>query len=476
MPSTTRLLVVSNRAPVELVRSPEGPRAVRTVGGLAGALDGALRARGGRWIAWVGPHAGDEVPTSESGLGYPIRAVRLKEREVSNYYAGFSNQVLWPLSHSFPSRCRFQANYWTAYRQANERFAAAVQSEATPGDLVWIHDFHLCLVPGFLRAAGLGARVGVFWHIPFPPATVFGICPWRAELLGGLLGADVLGFQTEPDVRNFLESVRAFLDLPVTENPPRILVPGREVRVVALPVGIDYESFRARAQDPAVAAQATQLRATLGAERIVLGVDRLDYTKGIIERLRAYERFLERQPEWRRRVCLVQVTVPSRDRVPEYREMKRSIDEAVGRILGRFTHDGRSPLQYLYTALTADQLAAYYAAADVALVTPLRDGMNLVAKEYVATRANRPSPPDGVLVLSEFAGAAQELREAVLVNPYDVEGIRRGLEVSTFMLAEERRRRLRALDRRVAERDLGWWTATFLNVLAAAGAPTASAA
>ena len=467
-----RLLVVSNRAPVEVVHGPEGARIVRTVGGLAGALDDALRARGGEWIAWIGPQAGDGLPAGTSGLPYPIRAVRLKEREINNYYAGFSNQVLWPLCHTFPSRVRVQPTYWTAYRRANERFAAAVQAGARPGDLVWIHDFHLCLVPNLLRSAGVPVRLGVFWHIPFPPPSVFGILRWRAELLGGLLGADLLAFQTAQDARYFLESVRQFLELPVVDHPPRVALPGREVEVLALPIGVDYEAFRRQASDPAVRARAERLRTTLAADSVVLGVDRLDYTKGILERLLGYERFLERQPEWRRRVCLVQITVPSRDRIPQYGEMKRAIEEVVGRISGRFTYEGRSPLRYMYTALARDQLAGYYVAADVALVTPLRDGMNLIAKEYVACRGGE----DGVLLLSEFTGAAQELREAVLVNPYDPEAIRRGLEISVAMLPEERRRRMRALDRRVATRDLRWWTDAFLTRLAAAGGGAATAA
>src|SRR5207237_119622 len=216
---SSRLIVVSNRAPLEMVRGPQGVRALRTVGGLAAALDDALRVHGGTWIAWVGQHAHDELRPETTGLAYPIRAVRLKEREVSHYYAGFSNQVLWPLCHMFPSRCRIQQSYWTAYRAANERFAAVVQASVAPGDLVWHHDLHLCLVPGLLRAAGVRARLGVFWHIPFPPPTVFGILRWREELLGGLLGADLLGFQTDADVRNFLASVRQYLDVPVVDDP-----------------------------------------------------------------------------------------------------------------------------------------------------------------------------------------------------------------------------------------------------------------
>src|SRR5438445_1078823 len=217
---SSRLVVVSNRAPLEMVRGPQGVHAQRTVGGLAAALDDALRAHDGTWIAWVGQHASDDLRPETTGLAYPIRAVRLKEREISDYYAGFSNQVLWPLCHMFPSRCRIQQNYWTAYRAANERFAAAVQASVMPGDLVAIHHFHLRLVPGLLRSAGVPARLGVFWHIPFPPPTVFGILRWREELLSGLLGADLLAFQTDAGVRNFLASVRQYLDVPVLDDPP----------------------------------------------------------------------------------------------------------------------------------------------------------------------------------------------------------------------------------------------------------------
>ena len=461
--SAPRLVVVSHRAPVEVTRSAEGTRVHRTVGGLATALNGAMQERGGVWVAWAGTAADEVLEPADTGLGYPIRAVRLREREISNYYAGFANQVLWPLCHLFVDRCHLQTPFWVAYRHANERFAAAVQEAVEPGDLVWINDFHLCLVPGLLRAAATPARIGVFWHIPFPPAGAFGILPWRAELLSGLLGADLLGFQTETDARNFLDCVETYLALPVEREPARIRMADRAVQVAALPVGVDAAGFRAQALDPAVRDEASRLRATLGAEVVLIGVDRLDYTKGIPERLLGFERFLERQPAWRRRVSLLQVTVPSRFRVADYRELKGRIDETVGRIMGRFTYDGRSPVAYLYTALDHEALAAYYLAADVALVTPLRDGMNLVAKEYVACHPEG----DGVLVLSEFAGAAAELEEAVLVNPYDPETIRRQLEVAVAMPADERHRRMRALNDRVAARDVYWWTSTFLTLLAA---------
>jgi trehalose-6-phosphate synthase len=277
-----------------------------------------------------------------------------------------------------------------------------------------------------------------------------------------MLGADVIGFQTDLDLRSFLDCVSHFLDLQVADDPARVRLAGREVRVVALPLGIDAARLRQQATDPAVRTQADRLRAALSAEVVVLGVDRLDYTKGIPERLLGFERFLERHPEWRRRASLVQITAPSQFHVPDYREMKRSIDETVGRILGRFTYEGRAPLASLYTAFDHERLAAYYLAADVALVTPLRDGMNLVAKEYVACQAGR----DGVLILSEFAGAARELHEALLVNPYDPEAIRRQLETAVAMPPRERRRRMRVLAEKVSTGDVHRWAASFLAALA----------
>jgi trehalose 6-phosphate synthase len=290
---------------------------------------------------------------------------------------------------------------------------------------------------------------------------VFGILRWRNELLDGLLGADLICFQTPHDVRNFLDCVHDFRGLPIDGDPSRVRIGERTVEVDALPIGIDYDAFRRQAAEPSVRARAERLRRSLGVEKIFLGVDRLDYTKGIVERLHGFERFLDRRPEWRQRVCFVQVTVPSRDRIPEYGEMKQAIEEVVGRIAGRFTHAGRSPLRYMYTALSREHLAAYYQAADVGVVTPLRDGMNLVAKEFVACRRS----DEAVLLLSEFAGAAQELDEAVLANPYDPEAIRRCLESCVTMSPEERRRRMRVLDRQISTQDLGWWTSTFLGRL-----------
>jgi trehalose 6-phosphate synthase len=465
-----RLIVVSNRAPVEVEHTDEGMRVRRTVGGLAIALDDVLRSRSGVWIAWAGEEAPDVLRPSATGLGYPIRTAQLDPHEISHFYGGFANQVLWPLCHGFPERCRFDPAFWPAYESANAQFASLVRSEAGDGDLVWVNDFHLCLVPASLRASGLGARIGMFWHIPFPPPDVFGICPWRADLLAGLLGADLIAFQTDNDVRNFLACVREFLGLSIVEEFPRVLLGGRDVLVGALPVGVDAQRLGQEATTPTALAEARQLREAIGTELVMLAVDRLDYTKGIIERLIGFERFLERMPDWHGRVSLVQITAPSRFRIPEYRRMKDTIDQTVGRIIGRFTTHGHSPLTYLYTSFDHDQLLGYYRAADVALVTPLRDGMNLVAKEYVAAQAGG----NGVLVLSEFAGAARELTDAILVNPWDPDAIARAIEAAVTMPIEERRERLARLLERVTSCDAHWWATAFLTLLARPGPATLS--
>jgi len=467
----SRLVVVSNRAPVEVTGAGEDRRFRRTVGGLATALDVTLRERPGVWVAWARTPADEVLEPSQTGLPYTIHAIHLGDRDIENYYGGFANQVLWPLCHIFNTRCVFDPAYWGAYKRVNERFARTVCDLAQPGDTVWVNDFHLCLVPGYLRTACAPVRTGLFWHIPFPPPEVFGICQWREELLTGLLGADVIGLQTDDDARNFAACVSRFLELPVLEHPLRIQRRDRTVRVVGHGIGIDAAAFAAQARDPLVGARAARLRARLATEVVLIGVDRLDYTKGIVERLLGFERFLKEHPRWRHRVSLVQITVPSRFRVPQYRELKHQIDETVGRIIGRFTREAIAPLAYHYTGFDHERLAAWYRAADIALVTPLRDGMNLVAKEYVACHPEG----DGVLVLSEFAGAAHELKDALLVNPYEPENIGRCIETAVQMAPEERQRRMRAMVDRVTTHDIRWWTATFLDMVEAAAGATVEA-
>ena len=461
-----RLVVVSNRAPVSIRRRPAGPTYTPTVGGLVSALTGVFKASsGGLWVAWSGgdaPGDGSRVPPRVDlpveDPYFKLRWLRLSERDVSQYYHGFCNRGLWPLGHYFVGRCQFRAEQWQSYRRVNEIFAAALLEEIEPDDIVWVQDFHLTLVPALVRQARRETRLGLFWHIPFPEPSVFGILPWRAPILEGMLGCDVLGFHTESYARNFLACVERFLGRPVDWIRGSVKVGDREVRTVAWPIGIDAEAFESLASQPETQQRAARIRRQVGAERILLGVDRLDYTKGILERLAGFEHFLEQSPESRGRITFVQIAVPSRERVEDYRRMKRDIDEAVGRLSGRFTRGGSVPVRYLYSSLPHAELAAYYAAADIALVTPLRDGMNLVAKEYVATRIH----DDGVLLLSEFAGAVEDMSEAVHVNPYNVDDVSNQIGRALKMPLEEQRTRMARLRAHVRERDIGWWLRSFL--------------
>ena len=457
----SRLVVLSNRGPyaTAVVRRRLAVR--RNTGGLVTAMEPVLRSQGGVWIAWDDRPPGRPRPPSppEGRLPFSLRLLPLNEPAASNYYYGFANRVMWPICHGFLDKCRFDPTFFRDYARCNLEFSKAAIREASRKDIIWVHDYHLALMPGQVRAQAPHLKTLLFWHIPFPPPWILKAMPWARDILAGILGADLIGFHTPEYVRHFLESCRVLLGLPVSESRGEVHLGRRRARVIACPIGADARAFDDLARRPGVLLKAHQLRKSLGVDQIILGVDRLDYTKGILERLRGYERFLERRPEWRRRVCLVQVAVPSRDRLPDYRDMKRSIDEAVGRIVGRFTSEGRPPLQYVYTALSREQLAAYYSAADIALVTPLRDGMNLVAKEYVASRTR----DDGALIISRLAGAAEDMEEALAVNPYDLEDVSDALHRAAEMTLKEKTERMRALRRRVLTRDIHWWLREFLG-------------
>lgn len=389
--------------------------------------------------------------------GYTLYRIRLSERELMGFYYGFANQALWPLCHYFLSRVRYLKDHWQAYQAVNRKFAEKVIEIYQPGDLIWVQDYQLALVPQLLRQALPGARIGVFWHIPWPSSELFRTLPWARELLQGLLGADLIGFHTKEYVRHFHSCCRILLNL---EEPLR--VDGRRVYAEAHPIGVETEVFARLAKDPAVRAAAQALRRDVGA-RILLGVDRLDYTKGIPERLEAFGGYLKDHPEVVGQVKLIQIAVPSRERVDAYRQLRERVEGLVGRINGTYSRPGSIPIQFLSRSFSREELAAYYLAADVMLVTPLRDGLNLVAKEFAATSRA------GVLLLSEFAGAAEELKEALLVNPYDHEGliatIRRALE----MPPRERIRRLQRLRERLRANDLSTWGTRFVERLEALG-------
>ncbi|MFO0604843.1 MAG: bifunctional alpha,alpha-trehalose-phosphate synthase (UDP-forming)/trehalose-phosphatase [Polyangiales bacterium] len=464
MPAARRILLVSNRLPVTVSAGGDAPSVERSTGGLATGLSG-LHDRGeSLWIGWPGElPKSDDAAISARFEALRLATVSLTAEDVARFYEGYCNGVLWPLFHSLPDQLPFEDDDFPAYERVNERFADAVAARYRPGDVVWVHDYQLMLLPRMLRARIPDAAIGFFLHIPFPPADTFRTLPARDALLEGVLGADLVGFHTAAYLRNFAASVTHVLGASVDVD--RLSWQGRAVGVGIFPMGVDARAFQKRADSAPVAAHLAATRAASD-ERLLVGIDRLDYTKGIPRRLLAYERMLTRHPELRGRVRMVQVAVPSRTAVDAYAGFRQQVDQLVGRINGRFGTATWAPVHYVYRGLSEDEVSALYRAADVLLVTPIRDGMNLVAKEFVASR----SDGGGVLVLSEFAGAASELAEAVMVNPYDVEGSARAYHRALTMPEPERRARMRSMRRRVFAHDGPRWSEAFLDQLARSAA------
>ena len=464
--STPRLLIVSNRLPVTARLDGERVRLLQASGGLATGLKSWHRTSGAAWIGWPGDvsHFSDaqRVELEQRLSSADVIPVYLSDDEIDRYYEGFSNRVVWPLFHYLVDRVPVEPSGWEAYRHANERFARAVADAYRPGDTIWVHDYQLMLVPAMLREWLPEARIGFFLHIPFPTSEVFRILPWRRQILHGLLGADLLGFHTFAYLRHFVASL-VHVD-GIETDIDRVRVGLRTVRLGVFPMSVDAGAFEALARDPSVVAEAEAIRRDAGGRRIVLGVDRLDYTKGIPRRLLSIERVITRDPELRDTLRYIQIAVPSRATVDSYQTFRRQVEEAVGRINGACGTLRSVPIHYMHRSISRKHMAALFRAADVMLVTPLRDGMNLVAKEFVASRVDG----DGVLVLSEFAGAAAELGEAVVVNPYDVDATAQGIRDALSMPETERRSRMASLRKRVIEYNVHHWAGGFLEQLSEA--------
>jgi trehalose 6-phosphate synthase/phosphatase len=457
-----RLLVMSNRAPIRIVNDGGRRRIEPTVGGVGATFLRLLERHGGVWIAWSGSKSTPpplQMPPEEPRFSMVFPP--LTERDISFYYYGMCNRGLWPLMHLMHQNCYFRSQHWNCYRSVNELFAEVTAAQATETDRVWIQDFHLALAPALLRKRRPSLPIGLFWHVPFPPEPVFRIFPWRRELLEGMLGSDLIGFHTGAYADHFVDCCARLCGLEVDRARRLVMFQGRPVKADAFPLGIPADYFAQLAASPKVQMRARRIRSGLGSPIMVLGVDRLDYTKGILERVEGFERFLELNPSYHKRVTLVQIAVPSRTKVEDYARLKRQLDELVGRVVGRFSSEGWVPVRYLYTQFGAEELVAYYQAADVALLTPLRDGMNLVAKEYIAAR----NDDEGMLILSEFAGAAEELKEALLVNPYNIDEIAQCLKQALTMSPEERGARMKALRKRVHSNNLERWSQNFLGAL-----------
>jgi trehalose 6-phosphate synthase len=417
-----------------------------------------LHHRRGAWVGWIGT-AGD-APEPFEHDGVRLRPVRLSRMELEQYYEGLSNDALWPLYHDAIRASTFESAWWETYVRVNERFAEAAADEAAEGAVVWVHDYHLQLVPLFLRELRPDVRIGFFLHIPFPPQELFMRLPWREEVLRGLLAADVIGFQRRVAAENFAAVARRLVD--AEGEPPEVHFDGRRVQVGAFPISIDVAEFDDIARRPATAAHAAEYRRRLGDPSVILlGVDRLDYTKGIDLRLEAYQNLLRDGELDARRCVMVQVAVPTREGIEHYQDERRRVEELVGEINGEFGAIGYPAVHYLHQSLPIEELVALYQAADVMMVTPVRDGMNLVAKEFAASRIDE----QGVLVLSEFAGAADELTEAVLVNPHDHEAVQRAILDAVDMEPKEARVRMVAIRDTVAQSDVRHWAAGFLALL-----------
>ncbi len=462
-----KLILVSNRLPVTVVKKGDRLKLQQSTGGLATALASLHRVFGGAWVGWPGITS-DRVGSNEwRRIEEELRReglipVLISESLLDGYYNGFANRTLWPLFHYFPQYAVFDESFWRAYVRVNELFKEAVLSVAKPTDIIWVHDYHLMLLPKLIRDEIPDATIGFFLHIPFPSFELFRTLPWRRELLEGVLGADLIGFHNYDYMRHFMSSVKRGLSINVVLNT--INYDGRLIRVDAFPLGIDYERFRKAVQDPRVRRRAVRIRKRLDRAKVIFSIDRLDYTKGITQRLEAYDHFLERHPEFRGKVVYVLAVSPSRTRVKHYRELKRRIDELVGMINGKHGEVGWNPIYYLYRYISFEELLAYYLAADVAFILPLRDGMNLVAKEFVASKTDGK----GVLILSETAGAAAELVEALIVNPNSKEEVAEALRKAVTMHPKEQERRLRSMQERVRRYNLLRWANDFLEGLAEA--------
>lgn len=448
------LTVVANRVPIR--QTDDGWET--SVGGLTTALLPVLEEQGGVWVGMgEDPDLPIQQPYPADDPDFLVRRVPLSTEELDGYYYGMANQILWPLSHYLIQHLELNTEFIEAYRRVNERFAEAVleETEDRQDEIIWIQDYHQMLSPNMIRKERPKATIGHFWHIPWPAMEVYRVLPWARELLRGMLGCDMIGFHVQEYVDNFIESAEVLLGAEVDGS--RIRFDGHETKVEAHPIGIDVSRFRKMAHDESIEKEAAEFRDRMGTDNIVIGIDRLDYTKGIQSRMLAFERFLEENPRYHGKVSFFQIATPSRTELESYQRIRREVDEVVGRINGRFAEDDWVPVNYRYRTYTQYELCAFYRGADAALITPLRDGMNVVTQEFITATQS------GVLILSELTGAAYLLPEAVQVNPYDREGLAEAIKQALEMPTDEKKARLSALKETVEELDVHRWAGNFLG-------------
>jgi len=467
-----RIIIVSNRLPFTVEQENGEVRFKESAGGVATGLKSLLESMPPLltpkpdylWVGWPGGAISERQRSevqSRARSEFRSHCVFLSEEDFENFYQGFCNKTIWPLFHYFPSNASYDENYWLQYKKVNEAFGESLLEVVEQDDILWIHDYHLMLLPDLLRKKLPKVRIGFFLHIPFPQLEIFRLLPakWRREILEGLLGADLIGFHTHDYMEYFLRCVQRILGY--KHKIGHLAVGDRTVKVGAFPMGVDFKKFHAAARSLEGRKAKEELRKTFAETKIILSVDRQDYSKGIIHRLQGFEAMLERNPQWHGKVTLLMIVVPSRIGIQDYEEMKKQIEELVGKINGKFGAIHWAPINYHYRSVPFDTLVSLYAMSDVALVTPLRDGMNLVAKEYVASRTDRT----GVLILSEMAGAAKELGEAIIVNPNHREEIAEALKAALEMPCKEQIRRNRTMQNRLKRFDVAHWATGFIREL-----------
>jgi trehalose 6-phosphate synthase/phosphatase len=457
-----KTIIVSNRLPVKVLREDDTIYYMPSEGGLATGLGSIYKNGKNLWIGWPGKHIKNEstrLKITEELYSENMVPVFLSKKLIEEFYEGFSNDCIWPIFHYFLQYANFSHEYYHAYEKANRLFCDTVLKNMEPDDIVWIHDYQLLLLPQLIRNKFPNAKIGFFQHIPFPSYEVFRMIPWRRELLRGILGADLIGFHTYDDMRHFLSAVSRLAGIP--NNRGRIETGDRIIEVDSFPMGIDYQKYAMAAASPKTIDYEIRLRASLGKQKLILSIDRLDYSKGLPQRLQAFELFLNRHPEYHELVSLIMVVVPSRDNVAQYKELKQEVDVLVGRINGTYGKINWTPVHYFYHSFELNELSAFYRMAHVALVTPLRDGMNLVCKEYIASKLEKT----GVLILSEMAGASKELSDALLINPNNVSEMADAIYDALTMPEEAQIVHISLMQATLKRYNIHHWYGIFMNRL-----------
>ena len=459
MPKT---IIVSNRLPIKVTKENDHLQFKASEGGLATGLGSIYKKGNNLWIGWPGlliNQGIERINITEKLKGENMHPVFLSQKEIKNYYEGFSNETLWPIFHYFSQYSEYNETFWDYYVKVNQKFCDEVIDFVEEGDTLWIHDYQLLLLPEMVRNKFPNLSIGFFLHIPFPSYEMFRLLPWRRELLNGMLGSDLVGFHTYDDMRHFLSSVSRLAGFGYSTG--QVNKPDRKVMVDAFPMGIDYKKYAEAASAPETIEREIRYRTSLGDQQLVLSIDRLDYSKGIPQRLKAFERFLHEYPEFKEKVSLVMLVVPSRDRVPKYQELKEEVDLLVGRINGQFGRINWTPIHYFYRSLPLEALSGFYRMAHVALVTPMRDGMNLVCKEFIASKLNKK----GVLILSEMCGASKELSEAILINPNDINAMVEALHRALTMPEEEQIAHIDVMQKSLQRYNIHHWVSLFMERL-----------